>query len=92
MNNTTSSRITVDDLQKRLKDMQAEARQNGIDVNVFRLQQALYEQHKQQHGSYSHLIHAATDDYERLMSARYAWILDRIDETIESKFKYDKGY
>ena len=68
----------------QLMDYKKIADQNNLNVDVMRMYQAFYHQHKNEHGSYA----SVKEGYHQKMVERYQWIFDQIQDTIESKIKY----
>jgi len=61
---------------------------SDLEINVPALAQAYYNQHRTEHGSYKGFVN--TPEYSKLMLQRYEWVDARIQETITSKYKFNR--
>ena len=77
----------VDKHVEDLDDIIFHLKKNRIELNIFQMNFAFYEQHKMEHGSYKEF---EGQKYNELMKKRYDWVKERIWDVIECKIKHDK--
>jgi len=76
--------IDADLLKYLLAEKQREARNEGIEVSVFKMYDCFFEHHKERYGTLRHLTH----DYFDKMRQRQDYCLQQIDAVIGSKRYY----
>ena len=78
--------LDTEQVARKAIELQRYADNLGVDCNCLSMQQAFYEQDKEQHGSFKSYI--GTPAYLPMMYGRHRRVLDQIKQTIDAKAMY----